>query len=212
MRERDALATLAPPGLDVSSALLDVLERTYASPPRAYHTLAHVRDVATWHAQVAREVGWRQPHETYLAVLFHDAVYLPGARDNEARSAELARVTLTGWPVDLERIGALIELTARHGSIAAGEVDPDAALFLDCDMAILGADAETFEAYDAAIRAEYAHLPDAAYRAGRRAFLERLLAAPRMFLSSYFDARLAARARANLALALARAADVPDRG
>ncbi|HET8935603.1 MAG TPA: hypothetical protein VFN67_19275 [Polyangiales bacterium] len=38
----------------------------------------------------------------------------------------------------IERVRALIMLTARHGRIDGAEVDAEAALFLDCDMAIVG--------------------------------------------------------------------------
>ena len=81
-------------------------------------------------------------------------------------------------------------------------VDADAALFLDCDMAILGAEPAAFDAYDAAIAREYHAIPAEAFRAGRRAFLQSVLALPRIFLSDYVHARLDARARANLTRAV----------
>jgi predicted metal-dependent HD superfamily phosphohydrolase len=150
---------------------------------------------------VADEIGWAQPAEVYVAIVFHDAIYVPGARDNEAKSAAWAR--RSGLPVDLERVAALIDLTAKHGGLAPGDVDRDAALFLDCDMSILGAPPDVFDAYDEGIAREYASVPADAYRAGRRAFLTRLAGEPRIFLSDYFHARLDAAARANLARSLA---------
>lgn len=53
------------------------------------------------------------------------------------------------------RVKALILLTARHGRLQPQDVDEEAALFLDCDMAILAAPAAVFDAYDAAIAEEY---------------------------------------------------------
>ncbi|MBS1152427.1 MAG: hypothetical protein H6Q89_4125, partial [Myxococcaceae bacterium] len=102
------------------------------------------------------------------------------------------------------RISQLILLTARHGALTPADVDPEAALFLDCDMAILGAAPEVFDRYDAAIREEYAQVPAILYSLGRRRFLTRLLAAPRIFLSDFFHARLDAAARANLRRALGK--------
>jgi predicted metal-dependent HD superfamily phosphohydrolase len=136
----------------------------------------------------------------YLAIAFHDAIYEPTRRDNEARSAQLAG-ELGRAP---ERTAALIRLTARHGSIAPGSVDPDAAHFLDCDAAILGAPSAEFDAYDAAIAAEYRHVPGEVFRAGRAAFLDRLLARPQLFLTELFRARLERAARANLEAVRAR--------
>lgn len=161
----------------------------------------HVAAVLACYDTVADELGWDQPAEVYVAIVFHDAIYVPGARDNEAKSAAWAR--RSGLPVDLERVAALIDLTARHGALAPADVDRDAALFLDCDMSILGARPEVFDAYDEGIAREYADVPAEAYRAGRRAFLTRLASEPRIFLSDYFHARLDAAARANLARALA---------
>ena len=176
----------------------------YGEPQRAYHTAAHIAEVLAWFDRVADDVGWQRPAEVYVAIVFHDAIYVPGAKDNEARSAAWARrATL---PVDADHVAHLIELTARHGHLAPGDVDPEAALFLDCDMAILGAAPEAFDAYDAAIAREYAHVPRDAYAAGRRAFLASVAAAPRIFLSDYVHARLDAAARANVARALTTAA------
>jgi predicted metal-dependent HD superfamily phosphohydrolase len=101
--------------------------------------------------------------------------------------------------VDVSRIEQLILLTARHGTLAASDVDPEAALFLDCDMAILGAPAEVFDAYDRGIAEEYAgHVPGFLFRLNRRRFLKHLLRSPRIFLSDFFHQRLDAAARANL--------------
>lgn len=193
--------------LPLSDALLAELRAAYAAPPRAYHSFSHVEEVAAHFDEVARTSGWRQPGEVFLAVLFHDAIYVPGARDNEARSAALARDAarrhLGASVLDLDRVEQLILLTARHGALDRTELDADAAAFLDCDMAILGAAPGRYAEYEAAIAAEYAMLPPELYRAGRRHFLGTLLARERIFLSDHFHARLDARARANLRGALA---------
>lgn len=190
---------------ELPAGLLDEARTAHAAPPRAYHGWPHVERVLA----VARELTWERPREIALAILFHDAVYVAGAPDNEVRSAALAREAIARWGVDVDadRVAALIELTARHGGLSPGDVDADAARFLDCDMAVLGADPREFDAYDAGIAAEWAGVvaPDA-YRAGRRAFLARLLAQPRIFLSAELHARLDARARENLRRAIARLA------
>jgi len=175
------------------------LAAAYAEPQRAYHDATHIAEVLRWFDRVADDVGWQDPAAVYAAIVFHDAVYVPGATDNEARSADWLR--RTALPCDRDRAAALIELTASHGHIA--EVDRDAALFLDSDMAILGAAPAAFDAYDAAIAREYSAVPAEAFRAGRARFLAGVLAQPRIFLSEYFHARLDAQARVNLARALA---------
>jgi len=182
----------------VSAALEQVLRPLYGEPHRAYHNARHIDDVLRWYDWVAERAGWDAPADVYYAVVFHDAIYDPLAKDNEARSAELA-----GRHGASARTQELILLTARHGRLGPEDVDRDAAHFLDCDTAILGAPPATFDAYEAAIAAEYARVPADAYRAGRRQFLAGMLARPRIFLSELFHAELDAPARRNLARALA---------
>jgi predicted metal-dependent HD superfamily phosphohydrolase len=174
------------------------LARRYAEPHRAYHTAAHIAEVLGWSDWVAGSVGWAAPRDVYVAIAFHDAIYDPLAKDNEVRSAALA-VELVDASM---RAQELIVLTARHGGLAPGDVDLEAAHFLDCDTAILGAAPEAFDAYDRAIAVEYRAVPPDAFRAGRRAFLAKLAAQPRIFLSELFHARFDAAARSNVARAL----------
>lgn len=197
-----------PPPFTLPAPCEAALRAAYARPPRAYHTADHVAEVLAAYERIADDTGWDHPAEVYWAILCHDAIYEAGRPDNEARSAELARRLATHWlraaGLDLDRVTALILLTARHGALDTAALGRDAARFVDCDMAILGAPAARFDAYDAAIAIEYAAVPRDAYRAGRRRFLAALLAAPRIFHSDEVHARLDAAARANLQRALAR--------
>ena len=173
--------------IDLPAGLLEELRAAYAEPPRPYHSWAHIERVL----DLVREIAWSQPAEVWLAALARDAIarWLPDVK------------------LDADRVAALIELTARHGRLTAADVDPEAALFLDCDTAVLAAPDEEFARYDAGIAAEWAAVvtPEQ-YRAGRKAFLQRLLDAPRIFLSDDFHERLDAAARVNLRFALKRLA------
>jgi predicted metal-dependent HD superfamily phosphohydrolase len=95
------------------------LQHAYATPPRQYHGIGHVAEVLRHYGQVDAGPGWAKPVEVWLAVLYHDAVYHPGRRDNEARSAAMAVDHIGRWlpdrGVDSARVARLIELTARHG-------------------------------------------------------------------------------------------------
>lgn len=191
---------------------LDALRAAYATPPRAYHDFGHVAEVLRHYAEVAAGPGWVQPREVVLAVLYHDAIYQAGQGDNEARSARWAIDEIARWlpdaGIDAARVASLIELTARHGHHAPGDFDADAAAadvrhFLDCDMAILGAEPARFDAYDRAIATEYRSvMPAWLFRFNRRRFLQGLLARDRIYLSDFFHARLDENARRNLRRAL----------
>lgn len=199
--------TFAP--VTLPAAMQADLEAAYAMPPRAYHSYAHVLAVLRHCQEVAEGPGWTQPREVQLAALYHDAIYDAGRSDNEARSAALARAQIERWlpgaGVDVARVEQLIGLTARHGALERDDVDDQAALFLDCDMAILGAPVAVFDAYDHGIAEEYAgHVPGFLFRLNRRRFLAQLLKRPRIFLSDFFHQRLDAAARANLRRRLGR--------
>ena len=198
--------------LDLPPGQLEALRAAYAQPPRAYHDFGHVGEVMRHYAIVAAGPGWRQPAEVALAVLYHDAVYVAGKGDNEARSAQLSVQEIARWlpgaGIDAQRVAWLIELTARHGRHAPADFDADAAPddvrnFLDCDMAILGAAPDVFDAYDRAIAQEYAGaLPAWLFRINRRRFLRGLLACDRIYLGDFFHLRLEEKARRNLRRAL----------
>ena len=179
------------------------LEAAYQTPPRAYHNIQHVHEVTAHYRNVAASVGWQKPKEVYLAVLYHDAVYLAGRKDNEARSAERALLAiekhLGSESLDLVKVKSLIELTSRHGHLHADVLDQDTAHFLDCDMAILGSDSTQFLAYDKAIASEYrGKLPGWMFQFYRRKFLKSLLDSPRIYLSNFYFESHEAKARANI--------------
>lgn len=158
-------------------------------------------------AEAAAGPGFGQPFEIFLATLFHDAVYEPLAKDNEARSAVLAHEAIAAEPrlasIDVAAVTSLIEATAHHASFKPRDEDDDRSLFLDADMSVLGAPTDVYDAYTRGVRAEYAAVPDEAFRAGRGTFLRGVLAAPAIFLSPFFRGRLEAAARANVARELA---------
>jgi predicted metal-dependent HD superfamily phosphohydrolase len=201
----DLLPFTLPPAQQAAIA------QAYATPPRAYHSLAHVGEVLKHYVDVAAGPGWTKPHEIAASILYHDAIYLAGAKDNEARSGVLARDHFAEWPradLDIDRVVALIDMTARHGTWSPSDfpgegANADARLFLDCDMAILGASPEVFDAYDRGIAAEYrGAVPGWLFAINRKRFLKGLLARERIYVSAYFHERLDAQARSNLRRAI----------
>jgi predicted metal-dependent HD superfamily phosphohydrolase len=190
--------------MTIPPAMWEDVRASYDTPGRAYHTFDHVLEVMDRWRDVERDVGWERPLETSVAVLYHDAVYVPGRHDNEADSARRMREVVARLhpDVDCARVEELILLTARHGKLTPADVDAEAARFLDCDMAILGAAPERFAEYERQIAIEYSALPPELYAAGRRRFLDGVLASPRIFLSDYFHQRLDGAARKNLRPAL----------
>ncbi len=178
------------------------LATVYASGARAYHDLSHVVEVFERYRWVET---WRDPSSVALALLFHDAIYDAKTSTSEARSAELLGHMVRDTELEPlgERAKALVRLTAAHGTTRPGDVDDDAAAFLDCDLAIIAAAPARYDAYETAIAAEYAHIPGPVYRHGRRRFLARLASRDRIFLTDRFHDAYDAAARANLRRAIA---------
>lgn len=146
--------------------------------------------------------GLHDPLAVECAILLHDAVYDPRRGDNEQRSAALARELLSGVvpAATLARTVRLIEATEQHQlppDVAVCEA-ADARIFLDLDLSVLGAAPVVFDAYEAGVRHEYRHVPDADFRRDRAKILADFLARERLFLSDWGRDRFEAQARANL--------------
>jgi predicted metal-dependent HD superfamily phosphohydrolase len=178
---------------DKADALGQALLLAWDEPKRRYHDQSHLRWLLAEADRRAQIIA--DPKFVGYAIWFHDAVYEPGAPDNERLSAEWAAASLAGEPELAARVAHVIDMTKNH---RAGQADGDAALFLDMDIAILGAPWESYCAYAAAVRAEYSHVNDAAFAAGRSAFLASQLQHPRSFRTDLYENEIGARARANM--------------
>ena len=178
----------------------------YREPHRRYHTLEHLA-CCFERFDEARALAVR-PGEVALALWFHDAEYEPRRTDNEARSATWARGAIAAAGLSAAvgaRVGASI-LATRHRHLPR---DPDARLVVDIDLAILGAEPERFDAYERRIREEYAGMPEAEFRAGRGALLERLQARTTLYGTPHFQSCCERRARLNIARSLERMKHAP---
>lgn len=201
MKERwTTFWTAAGAAGDPEAAWRDLSAR-YAEPHRAYHTLGHIAQCLE-ELEGARGFA-RDAAAVELALWYHDAVYDPRAHDNEDRSAELAAGTaiVMGWPPDRARRVADLIRVSTHRELAA---DPDAQLFADIDLSILGRPETAFDEYESQVRREYAWVPEAAFRAGRSAILQSFLDRPSIYATRPFREKYEAAARRNLARSIAR--------
>lgn len=175
--------------MTLRDGLLLELTRRYQEPHRNYHSLEHI--AAMLHA--GRH--WALDDAQIAAIWFHDAIYDPRAHDNEDRSAALAgeRLRTAGWPAaEVERVQQIVLDTKHHRPSARG-----AAEVLDLDLMSLASPWPEFARNTARIREEYAHVADADFAAGRRAFFAAMLQRERLFWSSR-GAAWEAPARANI--------------
>jgi predicted metal-dependent HD superfamily phosphohydrolase len=189
-----------PPGTDPAAAATiarDLLER-WAEPHREYHTgdhLAATLSIVDANARLADDLM-----AVRLAAWFHDAIYDPAAAPggNEAASAALAIQYLAILDVDEARadeVARLVRLTAEHDPVPG---DRNGCLLADADLAVLATEEPVYDAYAAAVRREYGHVPDPLYRAGRIRVLDHLLALPELYRVVPAQAEWTAAAHANL--------------
>lgn len=184
-----------------------VLQKLYGEEHRAYHTMAHI----SWCLDLLREFfpehgpkpEWYNRVE--LALWFHDVIYDPQRKDNEARSATV-----------LLGMAALLDIDPVLAQSAAQDVEatthmkyfmpPDEGTrwVLDLDLASLGFTPDKFDLNSAQIRQEYAHVPDDLFMGGRKIMLQMFLDRPRIYLTDPCHERFETQARENLARAIAK--------
>jgi predicted metal-dependent HD superfamily phosphohydrolase len=170
----------------------DEMIAAYAAPGRHYHNLQHIEDCLAALAGVSG-LNERDREALTAAIWWHDVVYDATRPDNEEQSARLAEKNVAAGLRD--EVGRLVRLTRSH------HVEPGdrlGAVMISIDLAILGAEPPVYDAYAAAIRQEYAHVAEDAYRRGRALVLDRFAARPAIYPDAGFAAKLEGPARANI--------------
>lgn len=184
--------------MDTARGIFAVIKDSYGAANRCYHTLEHVKHCLAELDGYTPAVNNRKAIE--MALWLHDVIYVPEAGNNEELSSAV------GFCYGLElaesysfaaEVRRLIQATA-HG---CGKASPagDAAVVQDIDLSIFGAEPSCFAKYETAIRQEYAHVPDEAYRKGRVSILQGFLARQQIFHTVFFRTRYEQQARRNLA-------------
>jgi predicted metal-dependent HD superfamily phosphohydrolase len=177
----------------------DLLTR-WAEPQRRYHTTDHLAAVLHRIDDLAGHAA--DPDAVRLAAWFHDAVYRPEQSGNEERSARLAEFALpeAGVPDAVTaEVARLVRLTLTHDP-APGDTNGE--VLCDADLAVLAGSPEEYAAYAAAVREEYAFVPDPVFQAARSAVLMDLRDLPALFRTPLGRERWEADARRNLATEL----------
>lgn len=216
---------LVPGGYELGD---DLLAR-WREPHRVYHGPLHLTEAldavdvllgAALHPLEARSPSDpHSPHRgreallAHLALWFHDAVHTGSAGADEEASALLAVDLLPRHLLDdpsprltAESVASYVAVTTDH-SPGRGEDVPH--LVSDADLAILAASPGRYAEYTRQVRAEYAHVPDDAFREGRAAVLTGLLESDGPYATAYARRHWGARAEANLRAELTRLEERP---
>ena len=162
-----------------------------------YHDLRHLEEVLDRLDVLASAGAVFDPVTVGLAAWFHDAVY-DGRDDDEERSAQWAERALPAPYAD--EVARLVRMTAEHHPDAD---DVAGAALSDADLGILAAPRQRYDAYVAGVRADFAHVGDDDFRAGRAAVLRDLVGRGQLFSTSHARELWEDAARANLERELA---------
>ena len=199
------------------------LQERYAQPWRHFHTWNHVERVlraAQWH--YARN-NWGEykykplpvPSAVKTAILWHDAVYLPGAADNEEKSAA---AYMANEPTYIKRqngdafakwVEGTILATKTHCKRYMGAWGEWCSrnVMLSCDLVSLAAPWDVFCADAENVKREYRYAYDSKLvDEGRLHFYEDMLKRPFIYPHPDFERSHGPRARANMERALCQSA------
>lgn len=187
-RDPDAAAT--------GRALLDA----WAQPHRRYHSVAHLRDILSTVEELADFA--EDADAVRLAAWYHDSVY-NGLPDDEERSAQRAEQDLSRLGVVAQLVDEVVRLVRMTVTHDPAPGDRNGEVLSDADLAALALPRESYRRNSDAIRAEYAHIPDEAFRKGRTQVLVGLLEGQGVFRTPSGRQRWEPTAQRNLRAELA---------
>lgn len=177
--------------------LWEEIKQGYTESHRAYHNLDHLRTMlGSWDRF---QGDMRRPDLVAITIFYHDIVYKPTRKDNEAQSAVVMKracIELGVAAEDIRRCEQQILATQSHRLPPASE--KDTAYVLDIDLEVLGKPWEVYQAYCQAIRQEYRMYPRPIYRMGRKKVLRSLLDRAHLYHTSHFQETYEKTARENL--------------
>jgi len=173
-----------------------LLQNLYSEKHRFYHNLGHIKFLFTLFQDFGYEIEDKQA--VFFSIWFHDAIYEPQKKDNEKQSAKLACEELKKLSLpddEISKIEKIILATERH---SAENMDADGKLFLDFDLAILGAEDDVYDEYKNAIRSEYSFVPEEMYKSERKRILQNFLRRELIYFTKIMREKFEGKARKNI--------------
>lgn len=178
---------------DVEAIHADLCAR-HAEPQRRYHTLDHIRHCLSELDAAMTPSRVRDTLE--MALWFHDAIYQPGAADNEARSAALfVDCAQSIFPPEFAADVCRLIMSTTH---RAPPADAQQCWMSDIDLSSFGLPWCEFIRDSLHVREEFKLQSDDQYYASHSAFLRGFLRRQRLYQTEYFFARYEAAARLNI--------------
>jgi len=171
------------------------IEKSYSQKNRKYHNLTHLENMILELENVKEETS---DYDVMLfSVFYHDIIYKATSKDNEEKSAEVAKTRLDKLNISNERITKIYNQILATKSHKRSD-DSDTNFLVDADLAILGKDWKVYDNYIQQIRKEYSIYPDFLYNPGRKKVLTHFLEFDEIFKTNHFKEKYEKMARENI--------------
>lgn len=167
----------------------------YTEGHRFYHTMNHIDAMLDGYTKYFGDINEAE----YLAILYHDIVYLPFSNRNEENSVGLLRIHHSVYfnkihSEVLQAASAIILATAHTG----WRIPEIAYQVVDLDLMILGSPEEVYLKYINNIRKEYSVYTDEEWNIGRIRILQGFLNTTRIYLTDVMYNLFESTARDNI--------------
>jgi len=170
----------------------------YIEGHRFYHTMDHIESMLDGFDKYFHD---NFTEAEFLAILYHDIVYLPWASGNEENSASMlnAHHKLYFCKVKQEVIDEAMDII-----LATKHTDPGkmhlvtAQRVVDLDLMILGKPEDVYKKYVANTRREYGMFSDEQWREGRMKVLQGILGQDRIYHTEVMHEKFEQKARDNI--------------
>ncbi|HCK76976.1 MAG TPA: hypothetical protein DHW07_07510 [Gammaproteobacteria bacterium] len=182
-----------------SARVFEALSRHYDDASRHYHDAGHIAVCLAAYDEAVPVLGADDAVE--MALWFHDAIFVAGARDNEARSADWFASMASGYlsATFIAEVGTVILATDHRESPQGFQ----AQFAVDVDLWGLSQPWGAFFADTHDLRFEATHANDEAFARGQGGFLRALANRPYIYSTAYFQGLFENAARQNIERLLA---------
>lgn len=180
------------------SQCFETLKKECESTGRFYHNLSHIENMLSY-VEIDK-TKLNDLNSILFAIWFHDIIYDIKRSNSEEKSAATAENFLKKLNYDdkkIYKVKQMILKTKNHSKIDIEE-DYDTQYFLDLDLLILGASAETYRNYAENVRKEYSFVPKKIYNEERIKILENFLNQDSLYRTERFQELYETQARKNL--------------
>lgn len=175
--------------------LWEEIKRQYSRRGRHYHSLTHLDNLLNELLSIRDKISdWQT---LVLSIAYHDIIYNTLKTNNEEKSAEIACQRLSRLSLPNSQINKCYSQILATKSHDLCE-DMDTNYFTDADLAILGADKDSYHQYTTLIRKEYKIYPNSIYKPGRKKVLQHFLQMPTIYKTAYFREKYEYQAKQNL--------------